>query len=1203
MGQHCPTREELLAFHLGTLAHAAVDSVAAHVEACPDCEKELEKLDATADQLLSGLRRPVPSSLNPDAETHDLPQQLPEAWPELPGYRYIGALGRGGMGVIFEAHQDALSRRVAVKRLQAGTGESGSRSRAEAEMLGQLLHPNIVQIYEILDFDSGLFLILELVDGGSLEKHLRGRPAPPRDTARFIETIARALHHAHTLGIIHRDIKPANILLARQPQTSASVTVEKRDSHKRSSHADFNPSDYAPKVADFGIAKRLNIESGHTREGYVIGTPTYMAPEQAGGKGEQIGPATDVYSLGVILYEMLTGRVPLQGPTTLDTLLMVQKEEPVPPRRLQPGIPRDLETLCLKCLQKDPARRYTTAEAFASDLRRYLDGKPVLARRTPAWEKAWKWAKREPRIAALSAALVLALVGGLTLVTVQWRSEREARTQAQENERKADRLAASVALDRGLALAEVGKLNQGLLWMARSLELAIRSRDAELEHAIRSNLAAWTTFLPKPSRAFPHRDWVWAVAFSPDGTKVLTASKDQTARLWDAQTGNAIGEPMHHDRPVWSVAFGRDGSKILTGCGNQDEKEGRVCLWDVTTTRPLIAPIHLPDSVNHVEFSPDGQSFLTVAQKQCRLWKTADAGPIGDPLTHPRRDSQDPRVRSLMKAAFSPDGKLVATAAEDGTVRFWDSRTGKATGLPLSASGPILALAFSPDGHILATGTQDGLAQLWDVATRAARGPALRHSGRVRAMAFSNDGELLATAAMEEDILEAPKDFHVTGGEVRVWQTRSGQRLGSPLRHPAAVWSVAFSPDNRTLLTGSRDATARFFLLATGAPMGDPLTLDGTVTRVAFRNDGVLAVAASAGGDHSAAARTWETPTGQGRGKPILLNIELLNVRFTPDGRNLLATATDGSVRPIDLQGQPVAPAFSVPTYVTAIQFSPDGKSYVLGTVEGLLQYRDLLGSKERYSIRTGTQYEALAFSPDGRTFLAGDRNGTLWHRETESGRAIGEPFRTDSPFWSVQFTPDGKKFIAGTDAGAQLWDLDTRQVLQKTPIRGQVTSVTLFPDGECVLLNIDGFAREWNFATDGALRPSLVQPEGGIDRFSLSHDGKRVLISGADKLARLWDVATGKQLGPSLGTRVRPVAFTRDDHLMAVGDLEGRIVFWEKSEPLPGSSERIRLQLETLTRMELDRLGTVRLLKNEDVSKRMTQLENTGAASGASRE
>jgi WD40 repeat protein len=229
--------------------------------------------------------------------------------------------------------------------------------------------------------------------------------------------------------------------------------------------------------------------------------------------------------------------------------------------------------------------------------------------------------------------------------------------------------------------------------------------------------------------------------------------------------------------------------------------------------------------------------------------------------------------------------------------------------------------------------------------------------------------------------------------------------------------------------------------------------------------------------------------------------------------------------------------------------------------------------------------------------FVVGDRDGTLWHRESDTGRVIGEPYRTDSPFWSVQFTADGKTFIAGTDDGAQVWDLGTHEMVKKLPVRGRVTFVSISPNRETVLLNLDGFAREWNFATDETIHSSLFQPEGGIDRIALSRDGKRVLVSGMDKVARLFDVSTGKQLGPSLGTRVRPVAFTPDDRLMAVGEIEGRIVLWEMAAPLPGTPEQIRSWVENVTRMELDRSGTVRSLTTAEVDDRVGRLESAGGS------
>jgi formylglycine-generating enzyme required for sulfatase activity/tRNA A-37 threonylcarbamoyl transferase component Bud32 len=369
----CPTREALVAFHRGTLAPGEVTLVATHVERCDRCEAELARLDDAPGSLVAGLRGPLP------------------AGPTLPGYELLAPLGRGGMGVVYRARQVSLNREVAVKQLRVAAG----RGRAEAETLARLRHPNIVQIHEVVEHAGGLYLVLELVEGGSLDAKLGGNPQPPRAAAELVEAVARAVHFAHDHGIVHRDLKPANVLMAGP----------------------------VPKVADFGIAKQMAGDSGETRDGDVIGSPSYMAPEQAGGRVGQTGPATDVYGLGVILYEMLTGRVPLHGPTPLDTLELVRTASPVSPRRLQPGVPRDLDTICLKCLEKEPRKRYAAAEALADDLRRFLDGKPVLARPVGAAGRAAKWARRHPGRAAAVVAAAAVLVG----VLVAWDAVRDQR--------------------------------------------------------------------------------------------------------------------------------------------------------------------------------------------------------------------------------------------------------------------------------------------------------------------------------------------------------------------------------------------------------------------------------------------------------------------------------------------------------------------------------------------------------------------------------------------------------------------------------------------------------------------------------------------------------------------------------------------------------------------------------------------------------
>jgi tetratricopeptide (TPR) repeat protein len=352
------------------------------------------------------------------------------------------------MGVIYKARHVRLNRVVALKMILAGAhagAEELRRFRVEAEAVAQLRHQNIVQIYEVGEHDGLPFLSLEYVEGGSLAGQLDGKPQPPMPAARLVETLAQAVHFAHLQGIVHRDLKPANILLTGGSPSERSGSTQ-RASLGRQLSAAVVPALGVPKITDFGLAKRLdNAASAHTASGAVLGTPSYMAPEQAQGKNREIGPAADIYALGVLLYELLTGRPPFLAANPVDTMLQVVTAEPVPPSRLQPKVPRDLETICLKCLQKDPRKRYLTAEDLAGDLGRYLDGKPILARPVGMLGQSWRWCRRNPVVASLLAALLLALAGGFTGVTALWLQTRahlaEAtyqRERAEENEREAD---------------------------------------------------------------------------------------------------------------------------------------------------------------------------------------------------------------------------------------------------------------------------------------------------------------------------------------------------------------------------------------------------------------------------------------------------------------------------------------------------------------------------------------------------------------------------------------------------------------------------------------------------------------------------------------------------------------------------------------------------------------------------------------------
>jgi serine/threonine protein kinase len=331
----------------------------------------------------------------------------PASTPSLvPGYEILGELGRGGMGVVYKARQLGLNRLVALKMVLAGAHASRddlARFRTEAEAIARLRHPNIIQIYEIDECEGRPFFSMEYVDGGSLADHLRGQPQPTHTAARLLEALARAVHTAHQAGIVHRDLKPANILL---------VSGEEAEIHRTSTH--HSPlTTHQPKITDFGLAKRLDV-LGQTHTGDVLGTPAYMAPEQAAGRVNEVGPATDVHALGAILYECLSGKAPFGQATLLDTLEQVRSQEPAPPSRLTSGCPRDLEVICLKCLQKEPGKRYATAEDLAEDLGRFLRGEPIQARPVPLWERALRWVRRNPGltggiVAVPMLAMVLAL--------------------------------------------------------------------------------------------------------------------------------------------------------------------------------------------------------------------------------------------------------------------------------------------------------------------------------------------------------------------------------------------------------------------------------------------------------------------------------------------------------------------------------------------------------------------------------------------------------------------------------------------------------------------------------------------------------------------------------------------------------------------------------------------------------------------------
>ena len=572
-----------------------------------------------------------------------------------PGYVVERELGRGAMGIVYLARQTALNRPVALKMILAnGPAPAANLVRflAEAEAAAAVDHPHVVRVYDFGQHAGRPFLAMEYLSGGTLAARLESGPVPPREAAGLVEKVARGVAAAHALGIVHRDLKPGNVLLGERGE---------------------------PKVADFGLAKRgTGGDLTHTQA--VMGTPAYMAPEQAGGKAKFVTPAADVWALGVILYECLTGHKPFDGPDVWAILQAVRAADPVPPRRRVPAVPRDLELVCLKCLAMNPTERYAAAGELADDLARFGAGESVSVRPPGPAEQAARWVRRKPTLAAAYALGVLAvLLGSLGgLAGWQWRAAKRARDEVESQRSVAEaardgevraRQAAEAARDElatereKLAAVEYG----------RTIEVAFQewrehnaAGAAALLAGTRANLRGWEyNYVRRLCNSHlvtlrGHTGRVTSVAYSPDGNRVVTGSEDHTARVWDPATGTTVATLKGHASSVNSVAFSPDGRRVVTG---SDDRTARV--WDAATGAEVAALKGHTGGVYSAGYSPDGRRIVTGSEdRTVRVW---------DPVTGAEMAVLKGHTEGVFAAAFSPDGRWIVTGSEDGTARVWDS--------------------------------------------------------------------------------------------------------------------------------------------------------------------------------------------------------------------------------------------------------------------------------------------------------------------------------------------------------------------------------------------------------------------------------------------------------------------------------------------------------------------------------------------------
>lgn len=1016
-------------------------------------------------------------------------------------YELLSEIDRGGMGIVYRARHRRLPRTVALKMIQADARidtEQRSRFRFEYETLAQLNHPNVIQIFDVGDREGQPYFTMELADGGSLAKRINGKPQPPRDAAELVTKLAEAVETTHRRGILHRDLKPANVLLFLPPNVASAPTTL---------------NDWIPKLTDFGLAKFDPERSGsrqgssawgQTRSGVILGTPSYMAPEQAQGKVHAMTPATDVYALGAILYELLTGRPPFLGDSGVATLQQVLIADPVPPRRLQPTVPRDLETICLRCLQKDPARRYAAAQALAEDLGRFCRGEPIQARPVGMVEKGVKWVRRHPSESILVGAILGLLLLGMAGVLVAWRRAeadftelRSAWTKKEASDREAETQRQARELDRYYRSVDHAEREwrTGQLPGMRSFLDDTPDRYRGWEWRYLDQLWHANRWLEPPGERDGHVGRIAAISYSPDGRYLASASFDGTVKLWDASTYQVIRTLTGTGGPILALAWHPKGDLLATG-----DRDKVAALWDVKTGDCISRLEGHGDMIVHLAFNRSGERLATGSvDRTARIYDVKSGQCL-----HVLAGHDD----AITFVAFNPDGTILATASKDTTVKLWNVATGEELRTLKGHTGYVTALCFLLDRPLLVSASRDRTLKLWDVPSGRELETLRRHVADVMALALDGTGQILASAAGD-----------IGPSEVKLLNVTTWEEVMGPRGHPRSVTAMSFHPVTGQLALAGQDEQIRIWNQVEGSEARRLAKLGASGKAVAFHPKGQeLAVAG-----FFPHVDTWDFR----HAKPLQTHAGHSNwvsaIAYSPDGawlasagedQTILLRRPEGTADPRKFTGHLGA--------INAIAFSPDSQLLASGCEDQSVRlwtvedgsYRELQGHKEGVT--------AIAFHPRELLMATADADGmvVLWDLSKNQQRTLAPP--TGQPVYALAFSPDGLCLATAsgtaTKGEIKLWDVGTGEVLRTlSGHQGRVLSLAFEP------------------------KPSGRLASGGVDRMVI-----------------LWDWQSGYEALKlrGHGGEVAGVAFDPTGQILATIASDGEVRLWGHVLEEPPSSD-----------------------------------------------